>query len=113
VLGSGGLVPVLYPKSALRVCGCADKYLRMTAFDPPPHDFAKLILVTTEVAPASLVRLASAKHLSSDPFRRSYQFRFDAPDGSFGVLYAAFDLETAFVETLVRAKGRPCRRVIL
>jgi hypothetical protein len=79
----------------------------MKPLDPPPNDFAKLTLVTIEVAPASLVRLASAKHLSSDPFRRNSRFRFDAPDGSFGVLYAAFDLETAFVETIVRAKAHP------
>jgi len=57
----------------------------MTALDPPPDDFAKLTLVTTEVAPASLLRLASARHLSDDPFRRSALYRFDAPDESFGV----------------------------
>ena len=79
----------------------------MTALDPPPDDFAKLTLVTTEVAPASLLRLASARHLSDDPFRRSALYRFDAPDESFGVFYAAFDLETAFVESIVRAKAHP------
>ena len=79
----------------------------MTALDPPPDDFGKLTLVTTEVAPASLLRLASARHLSDDPFRRSALYRFDAPDESFGVFYAAFDLETAFVESIVRARAHP------
>jgi len=78
----------------------------MTALDPPPDDFAQFTLVTTEVAPASLLRLASAQHLAGDPFRRSALYRFDAPDESFGVLYAAFDLETAFVESIVRARAR-------
>jgi len=79
----------------------------MRALDPSPDDFAKLTLVTTEVAPASLLRLASARHLSGDPFRRSALYRFDAPDESFGVFYAAFDLETAFVESVVRARAHP------
>jgi hypothetical protein len=79
----------------------------MTALETPPDDFAKLTLVTAEVAPASLLRIASAKHLLADPFRRSAEYRFDSPDGSFGVLYAAFDLETAFVEAIVRAKPHP------
>ena len=79
----------------------------MTALDPPPDDFAKLTLVTTEVAPAFLLRLASARHLSGDPFRRSALYRFDFPDDSFGVFYAAFDLETAFVESIVRARAHP------
>lgn len=79
----------------------------MTALDPPPDDFAKLTLVTTEVAPTSLLRIASATHLLADPFRRSAEYRFDSPDGSFGVLYAAFDLETAFVESIVRARAYP------
>ena len=79
----------------------------MTALDPPSDDFVKLTLVTTEVAPASLLRLASARHLSDDAFRRSALYRFDAPDESFGVFYAAFDLETAFVESVVRARAHP------
>jgi hypothetical protein len=81
-------------------------FSRMTPLDPPPKDFSKLNLVTTEVEPSSPLRLASTKHLSSDPFRRDRQYR-DAPDESFGVLYAAFDLETAFVESIVRGKGHP------
>jgi len=79
----------------------------MTALDPPPPDFAELTLVTTEVAPSCLLRITSAQHLLADPFRRSAEHRFDSPDASFGVLYAAFDLETAFVETIVRAKAQP------
>jgi hypothetical protein len=74
----------------------------MSALDPPPDDFSKLKLVSIEIAPASLLRLTSTRHLSGDPFRRSALYRFDAPDASYGVLYAAFDLETAFVESIVR-----------
>jgi hypothetical protein len=74
----------------------------MSALDPPPDDFAKLDLITIKIAPASLLRLTSRGHHLADPFRRSARYRFDAPDESFGVLYAAFDLETAFVESLVR-----------
>ncbi len=35
--------------------------------------------------------------------------RFDSPDGSFGVLYAALDFACAFAETLVR---NPARRLV-
>ena len=34
-------------------------------------------------------------------------FRFDSPDGSYKVLYAARSLETAFGETLVRSPHNP------
>jgi hypothetical protein len=36
--------------------------------------------------------------------------RFDAPGGEFGVLYAAADIEAAFVETVLRRNGRLIRR---
>ena len=52
----------------------------------------------------ALLRLAWADPASHLPFRRDARYRFDSPDGRFGVVYAAFDLDTAFVETLLRDK---------
>src|SRR5690606_22847901 len=52
----------------------------------------------------ALVRLAWADPSTHLPFRTDARYRFDAPDDSFGVVYAAFDLDTAFVETILRDK---------
>ena len=41
------------------------------------------------------------------PVGSAPMFRFDAPDGSYKVLYAARSLETAFGETLVRSPHIP------
>lgn len=41
------------------------------------------------------------------PIGNSPEGRFDAPDGSYKVLYAARSLETAFGETLVRSPNVP------
>ena len=38
-------------------------------------------------------------------FRREARYRFDDPEREFGVLYAAFDLETAFAETVLRDRA--------
>ena len=38
-----------------------------------------------------------------DPFRRG---RFNAPDGSYGVLYGAKTIDGAFAETFLREPGR-------
>lgn len=35
-------------------------------------------------------------------FGRAAQYRFDAPDGSYGVMYAALDFATCFAEALLR-----------
>jgi hypothetical protein len=39
-------------------------------------------------------------------FGRSGDWRFDAPDNSFGTLYAGLTAEVAFVETILRGRGR-------
>src|ERR1700733_8004438 len=83
----------------------------MTTLDSPPADFAKLTLVTTEVAPAALLRIASAKHLLLDPFRRSAEYRFDSPDGSFGVLYAPLILRPLLWNPSYAQKHTRCRPV--
>ena len=55
-----------------------------------------------DVDPAQLLRLAFRSKVSQLGFRASANYRFDAPAGEFGVLYAAFDLATAFAETVLR-----------
>lgn len=40
-------------------------------------------------------------------FNRSAQYRFNAPDAEFGVLYAAESVDAAFLETLMRFGKRP------
>jgi RES domain len=68
----------------------------------PPNDFDRVELALVEVEPAALLRLAFRAVATHLPFRTSARYRFDAPAGQFGVLYAAFDLATAFSETVLR-----------
>ena len=74
----------------------------MSELAPPPKNFAGLKLQLEEVEPASLLRLAWRPKITHFRFRRDSQYRFDSPDRSFGVLYAAFDLQTAFAESVLR-----------
>lgn len=76
----------------------------MSQLDPPPENLSELKLPIYAVRrrAGALVRLAWPNPTTHDGFRRSAKYRFDAPDGSFGVLYAAFDLKTAFAETVLR-----------
>ncbi len=74
----------------------------MSELPPPASDFSALELRVEEVDPAALLRLAWKKKSTHFTFRRSAEYRFDAPDRSFGVLYAAFDLRTVFVESVLR-----------
>lgn len=88
----------------------------MSALRPPPANLheRKLPLHSLRRREGALIRLAWTDPASHLPFRRDARYRFDAPDGSFGVVYAAFDLETAFVETLVRDKpGSPTGPAII
>ncbi len=68
----------------------------------PPRGFDRTDLVLVDVDPAELLRLALRTKVSQVGFRASAKYRFDAPAGEFGVLYAAFDLATAFAETVLR-----------
>jgi hypothetical protein len=68
----------------------------------PPAGFERAELVLVEIDPAALLRLAFRSKASHVGFRDSARYRFDAPAGEFGVLYAAFDLATAFAETVLR-----------
>jgi hypothetical protein len=74
----------------------------MARIQAPPRKFNSLALVTEDVDPASLVRLAWKDPSSHCRFAKKARYRFDAPDQSFGVLYAAFDVTTAFAETVLR-----------
>jgi hypothetical protein len=76
----------------------------MTGIPSPPHNFNSLKLVTETVEAPELVRIAWRDVTSHFSFRRNAAYRFDAPDRSFGVLYAAFDFETAFAETVLRQR---------
>lgn len=72
----------------------------------PPADLARRAPVLVELpAGALLHRFHTAAH---DPvfFDRSLAGRFNAPDGSYGVLYAAASLTGAFAETFLREPGR-------
>jgi RES domain len=78
----------------------------MSDLELPPANFSLLKLRTIRVEPAKLLRLAwsdPAKHLE---FRTSAEYRFDSPDASFGVLYCAYTLETAFAESELRDNPR-------
>jgi hypothetical protein len=68
----------------------------------PPKDFDRVDLTLVEVEPATLLRLAFRAVATHVTFRTSARYRFDAPGGEFGVLYAAFDLATVFCETVLR-----------
>ena len=69
----------------------------------PPKDFDRTDLLLIEVEPPALLQLAARPRASHLGFRRSARYRFDAPSSEFGVLYTAFDLATAFAETVLRA----------
>lgn len=60
-------------------------------------------------AGSRLFRIHRAIHgpIFFGPPGRTPELRYDAPDGSFKVLYLARSLETAFGETLVRAPSIP------
>ena len=81
----------------------------MARIQAPPRNFHLLSLIVEDVEPSTLVRMASRDPASHCRFRREARFRFDSPDRSFGVMYAAFDLATAFAETVLRDK--PIRSV--
>jgi RES domain len=76
----------------------------MTGIQSPPAHFNQLTLLTIDVDVNTLVRMAWPDSATHCKFRNEIRFRFDAPDASFGVLYAAFDVATAFAETVLRDK---------
>jgi len=75
---------------------------------PPPANLERIDLPVATVDPAELLRLFP---LGKPPIhfrvakkgRKTY--RFDAPNGEFGVMYCAFSLEVCFAETLLRTRS--------
>lgn len=75
---------------------------------PPPAHLDSIDLPLVTVRPAELLRLFP---LGKPPIhfrvakkgRKAY--RFDAPNGEFGVMYCAFTLEVCFAETLLRTRS--------
>jgi len=79
----------------------------MGVLDPPPRHFALLTPIMREVDPQQLIRIGRqgvGRHEPGMPleFRREGAYRFDAPNGEYGVCYAALDLATAFLEAVLR-----------
>jgi hypothetical protein len=74
----------------------------------PPDHLDRIDLPVVSIDPASLLRLfplgRQAVHFRvARKGQRAY--RFDAPDGEFGVMYCAFSLEVCFAETLLRTRA--------
>src|ERR1700738_325097 len=85
----------------------------MARIQAPPRNFHLLSLIVEDVEPGTLLRMASRDPASHCRFGREARYRFDSPDRSFGVMSAAFDLATAFAETVLRDKPMHSDDVIL
>jgi hypothetical protein len=85
----------------------------MARLQAPPRNFHLLSLIVEDVEPAALVRMAWQNPESHCRFGRKPWYRFDSPDRSFGVMYAAFDLATALAETVLRDQPPRTADVIL
>src|SRR5665213_417033 len=78
----------------------------MSTIHLPPAKFEKLLLNPLQIEPSDLLRLALIDPKTHCRFRTDARHRFDSPDASFGVLYAAFDLKTSFCEAVLRDEPR-------
>lgn len=70
-----------------------------------PPDIARVHAATLDIAELTvgrLLRIGPARFPSLVYFSREARYRFDAPDGSYGVMYAALDFTTCFAEVLLR-----------
>ena len=85
----------------------------MARLQAPPRNFHLLSLIVEDVEPAALVRMAWRNPASHCRFGRKARYRFDSPDRSFGVMYAAFDPATAFAETVLHDQPLSSADVIL
>ena len=75
---------------------------------PPPAHLERTGLPLATVDPTDLLRLfplARAPLHFRVAKKGQKAYRFDAPDGEFGVMYAAFSLEVCFAETLLRTRA--------
>ncbi len=76
----------------------------MTAPLPPP-DLAARVLEFVDLAPGVVMERFYTNAFEPFHFDRSRAGRMNAPDGNYGVLYAAADLNGAFAETFLRTPG--------
>ncbi|WP_169531210.1 RES family NAD+ phosphorylase [Azotobacter chroococcum] len=70
-----------------------------------PIDFDQRIFSFKFQHPSELMRITPQKALPIF-YGREARNRFDCPSKSFGVMYAAYDLATCFVETITRENNR-------
>jgi hypothetical protein len=72
----------------------------------PPADLARRDPLIVEILEGSLLHRFYTNTYEPIHFDRGRSGRFNAPDGSYGVLYAAMSPAGAFVETFLREPGR-------
>ncbi len=72
----------------------------------PPPTFSKRRLPTETIEAKTVLYRMHRRGLGPVYFGRSGDYRFDSPDSSYGVLYAAATPEACFVETLLREPGK-------
>jgi len=85
---------------------------------PPPANLDRTDLPTVSVKPGELLRLFSlGRHpiYFRTPKKGLPAYRFDAPEGEYGVMYCAFSLDVCFAETLLRTRSytRPANQPTL
>jgi hypothetical protein len=85
----------------------------MARIQAPPRNFHLLSLIVEDIDPTALLRIAWKDPASHCHFGRKARYRFDSPDRSFGVMYAALDLATAFAETVLRDQPKHSADLIL
>jgi hypothetical protein len=73
----------------------------------PPVDFAGRTVTIVEFDKPIFRSHSSSRHPVF--YGKTGQYRFDAPDGSYGVLYAGADMFCAFIESLIK---NPNSRVV-
>jgi len=72
----------------------------------PPTDLARRAPLTITLPAGTLLHRFHTAAFEPVFFDRSCRGRFNAPDGSYGVLYVAATVEGAFAETFLREPGR-------
>jgi RES domain len=71
----------------------------------PPIDLPARALPLRTLPKSDALYRVHQMHLSAKHFGRSGDWRFDAPDASYGTLYAGLLPEVSFAETLLRGAG--------
>lgn len=68
----------------------------------PPGDFTQTPDVVAIPTGTTFLRLSHRRHSSSLYYGRASRYRWDAPDGQFGVLYVGTTFEVCVAETVAR-----------